>query len=133
MNNERKQDPLYSSFAFRLRQLRQKAKLRQEDMARLLNIHRTAYTKYETDCAAPDWEGLLKLADIFDVTVDYLLGRDLPKDRAAYFLRDDDDVVIELNEQEKLLLVAFRRLSSDQREHVVNHCCRQARKNKEQK
>ena len=59
----------------RLKILRKEHKLRQADMAELLGICRTAYTKYETGDIAPPVENLTKLADYFGVTVDYIIGK----------------------------------------------------------
>lgn len=63
------------SFGNRLRQLRTERKLRQEDLAKILGVHRATIGKYETDERFPDREVLESLADFFDVSVDYLLNR----------------------------------------------------------
>ncbi len=44
-------------------------------MAEQLGIHHTSYLNYEQGTAEPTQENLVKLAEIFDVSVDYLLGR----------------------------------------------------------
>ncbi len=44
-------------------------------MADFLGITRQAYSKYENGQSEPDIETINKLADFFDVTTDYLLGR----------------------------------------------------------
>ena len=54
-------------------QLRKKAGKTQKDMAEYLGISRQAYANYETDARKPDYETLLKLAEFFNVSVDYLL------------------------------------------------------------
>ncbi len=59
----------------RLSKLRTKNKKTQQDMADLLGITRPAYTAYESGTRKPDYETLQKLADYFEVSVDYLLGR----------------------------------------------------------
>lgn len=59
----------------RLKELRKSYGLTQEKLADALNISRVNYTRYETDKARPDYETLILLADFFDVTTDYLLGR----------------------------------------------------------
>lgn len=119
--------PIYSVFATRLRELRKKAGLRQEDMARLLLIHRTAYTKYETDRATPDQDGLRKLSNLFQVSVDYLLGNDKPINQATH-LPLHDKPVVDLSIQEQSLIVAFRQLSAERRDQLVQACREEARK-----
>lgn len=61
--------------AQRLLYLRQKNKKTQAEIASLLGITRQAYGYYEKGEREPDMESLGKLADYFEVTVDYLLGR----------------------------------------------------------
>ena len=62
------------SFGTRLRALRKAKGLRQEDVAKDLYIHRSAYTKYELDNAEPPMDTLCKLSQLFGVTINYLLG-----------------------------------------------------------
>ena len=62
-------------FSLRLKELRIKNGMYQKDVAKILGIERTTYVKYETGVTEPDIKTLIKLADIFNVTLDYLLGR----------------------------------------------------------
>ncbi|SDI17826.1 DNA-binding transcriptional regulator, XRE-family HTH domain [Alteribacillus persepolensis] len=55
--------------------LRKNNKKTQQDMADILGITRPAYTAYERGTRNPDYETLQKIADFFDVSTDYLLGR----------------------------------------------------------
>jgi len=59
----------------RLRQAREEKGLSQTDVAQLLNISRQAYNHYETGKREPTVETISKLAEIFDVSTDYLLGK----------------------------------------------------------
>ncbi len=47
----------------------------QRDMAKLLNITQPSYIRYENGTSEPSQENLIKIADLFDVSLDYLLGR----------------------------------------------------------
>lgn len=47
----------------------------QREMAEYLEISQPAYIRYENGSAEPTFENLIKLAKLFDVSVDYLLGR----------------------------------------------------------
>lgn len=60
----------------RLKELRTSKKMYQKDLAEMLGVDRTTYAKYESGASEPNHETLLKLAEIFGVSVDYLLGRD---------------------------------------------------------
>ncbi len=63
-----------------IRQLREKAGLTQSEMARFLEIDRTTYTKYESGKSRPDTNMLQKIAEKFEVSTDYLLGRSNEKE-----------------------------------------------------
>lgn len=59
----------------RLRQLRSELELTQGKIAEKLNMALTTYANYEQGTRSPEPETLCRLADVFNVTVDYLLGR----------------------------------------------------------
>lgn len=59
----------------KLQQLRHNKKLTQEELAKALDISRGTYAHYEINKRQPDYGTLHKIADFFDVSVDYLLGR----------------------------------------------------------
>lgn len=59
----------------RLRLLRTQRKLTQEEVAKKIGVARTTYAMYEQNSREPDNDTLQKLADYFEVSVDYLLGR----------------------------------------------------------
>ena len=62
-------------FSERLKQTRKLKKLNQKDVAQYLCIDRTTYTNYEIGKSKPTFEKLVEIADFFNVSVDYLLGR----------------------------------------------------------
>ena len=63
----------------RLKQLRQEKNLLQKDVAIVLNITTSAYGFYEQGKRTPDVTTIKKLAEFYNVTVDYLLGiTDIP-------------------------------------------------------
>lgn len=62
-------------FAERVRALRIEKGVRQREMAEVLGIGLRAYQYYEGSVHYPDVPGLIKLADFFDVSIDYLVGR----------------------------------------------------------
>ncbi len=59
----------------RLKYLREKNGLTQKDIAIRLGVESAAISKYELDMREPNIEALKKLATIFNVSIDYLLGR----------------------------------------------------------
>lgn len=59
----------------RIRDLREDRDLRQIDVAKATGIDQKTLSNYETGKTNPDSESIIKLADFFDVSCDYLLGR----------------------------------------------------------
>lgn len=62
-------------FEMRLELLRKQKKYTHQDMAAKLGITRQAYSNYENGKREPDYDMLEKIADLFGVNTDYLLGR----------------------------------------------------------
>ena len=70
----------------RLKEIRQEKKLSQKDLTKKLNISQQAISLYEKGDREPKLETWQKLADFFNVPVDYLLG--ISKDRATLTIDD---------------------------------------------
>ena len=64
-----------ASFGELLRELRDDRKLTQKGLAEKICVTVGTISNYENDQHLPDIEKLIMLADLFDVTTDYLLGR----------------------------------------------------------
>ncbi|MBG0220631.1 helix-turn-helix transcriptional regulator [Clostridioides difficile] len=63
-------------FSNRLRELRKQKGLTQMELAKLLNCSLSKIAMLETDKRDPVKEDLLRFSEIFDVSIDYLLGKD---------------------------------------------------------
>ena len=63
-------------FNKRLRQMRMKRGFTQQRLADTLDIALRSYQCYETGTRTPCYDLLIAIADILDVSLDYLLGRD---------------------------------------------------------
>lgn len=59
----------------RIRDLREDSDLHQEDLARLLNCTQACYSNYETGKRDVPSDAWMVLADFYNVSVDYLMGR----------------------------------------------------------
>ena len=59
----------------RIRELREDHDLTQREVAEMLGMSQTGYSKYETGTNDIPTAGLIKLADFYKTSVDYLLGR----------------------------------------------------------
>ena len=60
---------------FRLKELRKKRKISQLKLALDLNMNQNTISRYENMERQADYETLVKFADYFGVSLDYLLGR----------------------------------------------------------
>lgn len=76
--------------ADRIVELRKKHGWSQEELAEMVDVTRQSVSKWESNQSVPDLDKILKLADIFEVSTDYLL-------RAA----DNDDERIHASEEDK--------------------------------
>ena len=61
----------------RIKELRKSSKITQEQLAEILGIKRENISRWENNAAQPSRENLIKFADYFSVTTDYLLGREI--------------------------------------------------------
>lgn len=94
----------------RLKQLRDEFGFDQKEMGRKLNITSSAYGYYEQGRNEPPLETLVKIAEIFNVTTDYLLGRSDIRENPVYYTLSDKltltqaELLVVENMQENLLL-----------------------------
>ena len=96
----------------RIKELREDKKESQQKLAVLLNVSQTMISRYELEQAYPDVEMLIKLAQHFGVSVDYLIG--VSESKLPYTKSN-------LSEQEQQMLFLFKRLSKTQKEKAVSY------------
>lgn len=78
----------------RLRELRTNKGLKQSDLAKILSISTSRYGQYETGRRSPDYNLLIQIADFYNVSIDYLLGRtNVIKPENI----EDDDLLVRIN------------------------------------
>ncbi len=63
------------TFQEKLKEMRKMYGLTQRQVAEKLGISQPSYIRYENGTSEPTLENLVKLADLFDVSADFLLGR----------------------------------------------------------
>lgn len=91
----------------RLLELRKSKGLTQADMSKLLKITPQAYSLYETNKNNISNETLCILADFFEVSTDYLLGR-------------QDSIPSFLSEEERSIIDLYRKLDRRAKDNVTN-------------
>lgn len=82
-------------FGQRIKHLRENKNMTRDDLANKLNISYSTISKYETNVRFPDQEMLVKLADLFNVTTDYLLGR---SNNPNPYIKTNSSPAYEINE-----------------------------------
>lgn len=58
----------------RLRDLREDMDLTQDELVKILKMHKTTYTNYEQGKREPPFELIIKLAKLYNVSIDYIAG-----------------------------------------------------------
>lgn len=64
----------YMDFMKRLYELRENANLKQTELAEKVGLKSSAISKYEKGLTHPNMDTLIRFAELFGVSVDYLLG-----------------------------------------------------------
>ena len=89
-----------------LKKLRTEKKISQQHLASVLGISQQSVNKYENHNVEPDISILIAMAEYFNTTVDYLVGKDDNPELSEFVLSDHEKSLIshyrELNDSEKI-------------------------------
>ncbi|EIW20089.1 MULTISPECIES: helix-turn-helix domain-containing protein [Pelosinus] len=91
------------TFGERLADLRGRRSLTQNEVAKLTNISRSRLSLYEIGQREPDLATTKQLADFFNVTIDYLVGRDNIESLSPAAEEDNSNDLIKFLEQPEVL------------------------------
>lgn len=87
-----------NTFGNRLKHLRTERQITQSELGKALNVTYVAVSKWESDARFPDKDLLVKIANFFDVSTDYLLCRtDNPIAKVYKANLNGDEIEIEIN------------------------------------
>ncbi|MCI8502572.1 MAG: helix-turn-helix transcriptional regulator [Dorea sp.] len=101
------------SFANKLKILRTENRMTQQDVADHLNVARSTVAGYETKNRQPSHEKLTTLANLFRVTIDYLLDDEtINLDSSQYHI---------YSEEEKRLISKYRRLTPVSKKRIIEY------------
>lgn len=101
--------------ALPLRELRKSKNLSVKQLSELIGIQERSIYLYENGKQEPNYETLLKLADFFDVSIDYLLGR---TDESEQTKKPAIGELLELSKNKQEILSLLDQVSEDNREMV---------------
>ncbi|HBG16967.1 MAG TPA: XRE family transcriptional regulator [Firmicutes bacterium] len=103
------------SFGTRLRSLREEQGLYQKDLAFKLDLTQKTISNYENNERFPDQKTLSKIADLFNVSIDFLLDRtDIRNPMEIVAAHRTDDPMTDLPESAKKSVLAFIKLVKDE-------------------
>lgn len=111
----------------RLRAIRKEHGLTQQNIADVLGVDRTTYTVYEGGSITPSPATLVKLSQIYNVTVGYLIGveenhpelRKIPEEKQRKKLLSSDPISL-LKKEEKELMLYFRVISDEEKRKIID-------------
>lgn len=84
----------------RINELRKSNGFSQQKLAEILNVHQTAISQWETSRTTPDIELASKMAQIFGVSLEYLLGKDETYSEPSSPRRELYDLIEKMDESE---------------------------------
>ena len=92
-----------------LKKLREDASISQKAVADAIGVSQQSVNKYENHNIEPDIETLIRIADFFETSVDYLIGH-------TSIRRKIEEVhIFELNDRESKVMEQYRSLTSKQK------------------
>lgn len=77
-----------------IRDLRKQKRMSQTELAKIIHVSQQTVTAWETGKAEPASSAVSNLADYFNVTTDYLLGRPEKKKEKQNVELTDDDIIM---------------------------------------
>jgi len=91
-----------------LKKLRTEFKISQQQLANAIGVSQQSVNKYENQDVEPDIAVIIKIADYFSVSIDYLVGRKM----------SPDFVVSSLTKDEKYILSRFKTLNKKEKDII---------------
>lgn len=104
-------------FPERLKELRKDKQITQKELAIFLNLTANCICEWEKGRSEPNSGTLLELSNFFNVSVDYLLGRE--DDLGNVVLHSDPADI--LTKDEKRLIAAYRKLVPNMKTFLLNN------------
>ena len=105
---------------FLLSEIRKNEKMNQQTLADKMGVSRSTVAMWETEASQPDNDALKHLAEIFNVTTDYLLGREDVKNYNQLPSDIVDEQTQELYEKRKLLFDKSAKATPEDMDYIIN-------------
>lgn len=111
----------------KLKELRKNSSLTQEQISEVIGVDRSSYSYYENGKATPSLGVLIKIAKVFNVTLDYIVFGEHSETVETVTLADSGngykkvDSFANLSDDEKNLLMYSRLIDADARKELVKY------------
>ncbi|MFS8303233.1 helix-turn-helix domain-containing protein [Bacillus altitudinis] len=116
----------------RITSLRKQSGLTQEELAKKLNVSRSALSQYELGTRDPNYELLIKIANFFEVTTDYLLtGKELNSSMNPHKGDLMDQALKVLDSPETFIAASDGKITPEMQEYVLEYILEELKKNKD--
>jgi transcriptional regulator with XRE-family HTH domain len=103
------------SFGARLRALREEQGLYQKDLAEKLGLSQKTISNYENNERFPDQKTLRRIADLFNVSIDFLLDRtDIRSPVEIVAAHRSDDPILDLPENARQSVLSFIKMVKEE-------------------
>ena len=124
----------------KLRALRKNRNLTQTDVGNYLNMSRQGYAHYENGHQTPDYEILIRLAKLYQVSVDELINKDeIPIELTPlfeinpYIAKDEEkvkrrNITVIVNENEWKLIQLYRKLNEKDQNLLLDNLRKRVKK-----
>lgn len=96
----------------KLKLLRNEFGISQQQLADVIGVSQQSVNKYENHSVEPDIDTMIKIADYFSVSVDYLIGRTEIKTIPGNFTKYD------LTDEERNLIDKYRKINSKEKKII---------------
>lgn len=93
------------NIGFKIKNARVKANLTQEQVAEVLGVSRQTVSNWENEKTYPDIVSVIKMSDLYDISLDHLLKEEQPMSNYLNYLEESTNVVKSKNKLSKLLLI----------------------------
>ena len=106
----------------RFKEARMRCGIAQKTVSSKLGVSIQSVSNWENDTRAPSRENVMKMAEMYGVTTDYLLGKDIEENQLAVETKKEPvlaDEFSDLTESERQLLKSFRRCTPVSRARVL--------------
>lgn len=93
------------NIGFKIKNARVKANLTQEQVAEALGVSRQTISNWENEKTYPDIVSVIKMSDLYDISLDHLLKEEQPMSNYLNYLEESTNIVKSKNKLSKLILI----------------------------